>query len=79
MSERLVAAEPPAGAGTGGRRLAPAFGDVQSMLRHPDTLADPVLLKRAVAANSAGGRDLDGWAGRGGAGRGGADKNGTAP
>ncbi|MER5219253.1 NAD(P)/FAD-dependent oxidoreductase [Streptomyces flaveus] len=33
--------------------IARAFGDVQSMLRHPDTLADPALLERAVAANSA--------------------------
>ncbi|MEU6557107.1 FAD-dependent monooxygenase [Streptomyces sp. NPDC046915] len=33
--------------------IAQAFSDVRYMLRHPDTLADPALLERAVAANSA--------------------------
>ncbi|WP_446045448.1 FAD-dependent monooxygenase [Streptomyces olivaceus] len=33
--------------------IAWAFSDVQTMLRHPETLADPVLLDRAIAANDA--------------------------
>jgi len=31
--------------------IARAFGDVRVMLRHPDVLADPALLERAVTAN----------------------------
>jgi 2-polyprenyl-6-methoxyphenol hydroxylase-like FAD-dependent oxidoreductase len=33
--------------------IAQAFLEVMCMLRHPDTLADPALLERAVAANTA--------------------------
>ncbi|MET7608094.1 hypothetical protein ABZU45_13975 [Streptomyces avermitilis] len=35
------------------RGIARAFGDVRFMLCHPDILADPALLERAVTDNSA--------------------------
>ncbi|MFF0000026.1 hypothetical protein [Streptomyces avermitilis] len=53
VRRRRWAMEQVIGATLVGRGIARAFGDVRFMLRHPDIVADPALLERADAANSA--------------------------
>ena len=44
--------------------MARAVNDVTFMLAHPDTLADPALLNRAIAANQPGNTETGGQTGR---------------